>query len=471
MGTVAEPVGGVMSASAPGGCDNPGMFAAPSPLPRTAPAGRRALALAAAALLLPAADAWAQPAPGPADETGIPAGADAATEEADGDAGPFPGVRDTSGCPHRSTPPKAVTTSEAPAPDGAPAPLPVPADPVGGPRMAGCGVIAGEGFAVPAELDASAWAVVDLGEGTILAAKDPHGRYRPASVIKVLLAQVALRELDLDRTVTATAADEAAEGSRAGLVAGVDYPVRQLLLGLLMNSGNDCGRALERTLGGSAAALDKVNALAAELGATDTRVRDVTGLDAAGQSTSAVDLALFLRAGFADDRYRELSATRLTEMPGDGADLPGFTMSNDNQLLASGFDGALGGKTGYTDDARHTFAGVAERGGRRLGVVLLDSPATEARPWQQAAALLEAGFAAPEARVGDLDERAAAAAPEPDPAARQWARDHERAREASAASAADRTGARAGLIALGIGAVLGLAGVLTFRAGSRRRRR
>ncbi|MDO5731093.1 D-alanyl-D-alanine carboxypeptidase family protein [Corynebacterium sphenisci] len=440
------------------------MFAAPSPLPRTAPAGRRALALAAAALLLPAADAWAQPA-----ATADPGAAPAAAEGAAGDAGPFPGVRDTSGCPHRSTPPKAVTASEAPAPDGAPAPLPVPADPVGGPRMAGCGVIAGEGFAVPDGIDASAWAVVDLGEGTILAAKDPHGRYRPASVIKVLLAQVALRELDLDRTVTATAADEAAEGSRAGLVAGVDYQVRQLLLGLLMNSGNDCGRALERTLGGRGEALRKVNALAAELGATDTRVRDVTGLDAAGQSTSAVDLALFLRAGFADDRYRELSATRLTEMPGDGADLPGFTMSNDNQLLASGFDGALGGKTGYTDDARHTFAGVAERGGRRLGVVLLDSPAAEARPWQQAAALLEAGFAAPGARVGDLDERAAAAAP--DPAARRWARDHERAREASAASAADRAGARAGLIALGIGAALGLAGALTFRAGSRRRRR
>src|SRR5699024_9600979 len=58
------------------------------------------------------------------------------------------------------------------------------------------------------------------------------------------------------------------------------------------------------------------------------------------------------------------------------------------------YPGALGGKTGFTDDARHTFIGAAERDGRRLAVVLLDGTAVPASPWQQAAALLDEGFAA-----------------------------------------------------------------------------
>ena len=92
-------------------------------------------------------------------------------------------------------------------------------------------------------------------------------------------------------------------------------------------------------------------------------------------------------------------------MPGDEeAGIEGFTMSNDNQLLASGFEGALGGKTGFTDDARHTFVGFAARDGRRLGTIVLDTTVEEGpRAWQQSAALLEAGFAtAPESSVGDL---------------------------------------------------------------------
>lgn len=316
-------------------------------------------------------------------------------------------TRDTKNCPYRTSPPSAVDTSENPAPgSSSPAPLPVPSTPAGGPRMAGCDLVLPNGFTAPEHVSASAWALVDVKTGDVIAAKDPHGRYRPASVIKVLLALVSLDELKLDQKITATYDDAAIEGSRAGLVEGNEYTVQLLLQGLLMNSGNDCGNALVRALGGQQTALRKINDKAKSLGATDTRVGNPTGLDAPGQSTSAFDLALFYAAAFNNQKFVDLAGTKLVTMPGDQKnDIPDFEMSNDNQLLASGYEGALGGKTGYTDDARHTFVGVAERDGRRLAAIVLDTIVVEKRAWQQAAELLDEGFTTAQGtKVGSLKD-------------------------------------------------------------------
>ncbi|MGV3114573.1 D-alanyl-D-alanine carboxypeptidase family protein [Corynebacterium freneyi] len=352
-----------------------------------------------------APDATAEPTDPDATATGDAESPETSEEEES--PGPAPGRRDTGKCPYRTTPPPAVDSSEVPAPGmSSPDPLPVPETPAGGPRMSDCDVVAARGFHVPEEVAASSWIVFDSGTGDVIAAKDPHGRYRPASIAKVLLALVVIEELPLDRTVTARYEDAAIEGSRAGILEGVEYDVETLLLGLLMSSGNDAASALSGALGGREETLRKVNRKARELGASDTRIADFTGLDGPGQVTSAFDMALFYRAAFNDPTYERLSATALTEMPGDEeADIEGFTMSNDNQLIASGFEGAMGGKTGFTDDARHTFVGFAARDGRRLGTVVLDTTVEEGhRAWQQSAALLEAGFATMRgSAIGDLD--------------------------------------------------------------------
>lgn len=324
--------------------------------------------------------------------------------------GPASGIRDTEGCPYRTLPPAPVDSSEVPAPGKtSPAPLPVPKKPAGGKKMSACGIVSGKGFEVPKDISASAWAVFDLKSGDVIAAKDPHGRYRPASIIKVLLAMEALEDLNLDDHVKATFEDANMEGSRVGIVEGVNYSVEILLTGLLLNSGNDTGHALARELGGMAKTAEKVNALAKELGATDTRVVNPTGLDAPGQMTSAYDMSLFFQHAFNNPTYRKISATHLATIPGDKKlKVDDFEIANDNQLIAQDYPGALGGKTGFTDDARHTFAGVAERDGRRLGVVVLDVTVEDSpRAWEQAASLLDAGFAAPkDSSVGVLEASA-----------------------------------------------------------------
>ncbi|BCN79896.1 D-alanyl-D-alanine carboxypeptidase family protein [Prescottella equi] len=318
----------------------------------------------------------------------------------------------TDACPHRLSPPPAIDLSEVPRPgETAPAPVPVPDEPVGGAALGNCGVVTAPGTPpLPAEISATGWVLSDLDTGQVLAAKDPHGRYRPASTIKVLLALVALDELDLDTTIVANPEAASMEGSSVGLGAGGTYSNLQLMQGLVMRSGNDAAQALAQQLGGEQATVAKMNAKAASLGASDTRTASVSGLDGPGMSTSPYDLALFFRAAMQNPTFAGLITTDTVMFPGHPADptkpddkpVDPYPIFNDNQLLAN-YPGALGGKTGYTDDARQTFVGGAERDGRRLAVTLMAADVLPIRPWEQVGRLLDYGWALdPAVSVGVL---------------------------------------------------------------------
>ena len=105
-------------------------------------------------------------------------------------------------CPYREATPPAVDSSEVPKAGDPPAPLPVPAKPLGGDALSGCGIITAPGTPpVPGDISAEAWLVADLDTGDIIAARDPHGRHRPASIIKVLIAMQAINELPIHKVV------------------------------------------------------------------------------------------------------------------------------------------------------------------------------------------------------------------------------------------------------------------------------
>ncbi|WP_280356226.1 D-alanyl-D-alanine carboxypeptidase family protein [Nocardia otitidiscaviarum] len=333
------------------------------------------------------------------------------TTDPSGTTTPFT-TPNTDTCPNKTVPPPPIDTSEVPAPgQPTPAPLPIPAKPVGGDRLGGCGLVLPRNApAVPEGISATAWVVSDLDTGAVLAAKDPHGRYRPASTIKVLLAAVALRTLDLDTVVIGTQEDANVEGTRVGIGPGGRYTNRQLFQALIMASGNDAAHAIAAQLGGDEAAVAKMNARAKQLRALDTRAATPSGLDGPGMSTSAYDLAVLFRDAMEIPLFAELIRTEQVDFPGFPAnplvpgdeDHPGFAIGNDNHLLFN-YEGALGGKTGFTDDARQTFVAAAERGGRRLVVTLLQAEVRPLRPWEQAAGLLDYGFALPDgASVGAL---------------------------------------------------------------------
>lgn len=323
----------------------------------------------------------------------------------------------TDGCPQRDTPPPAVDASED-VPDGQspPEPLPVPASPVGGAQLGGCGLILPPNApALPSDISAAAWLIADLDSGVVLAAKDPHGRYRPASTLKLLTAQVMLTNLkNLEQMVAGTQADTAQEGTRVGIEAGGQYSVKDLISYLVMRSGNDAANALARVNGGYDKTVADMNATATALGALDTRAVTPSGLDGPGQTTSAYDLALFARADMQTPPFPEIIAR--PDIRVRGAEGEGYIAANDNQLLAQ-YPGALGGKTGFTDDAGNTFVGMAAKDGKRLVVTMMNGTQQPRRQWMQAASLLDWGFALPagSAPVGELVNSLAEATAGPSP--------------------------------------------------------
>ena len=305
-------------------------------------------------------------------------------------------------------------------PTGRPArPTPPPDDPVqraiGGDALATSGLIVPSGSPAPPALTATSWLVADLDTGEVLGGCGPHVYGTPASVQKLLLAATAMPELNPKATVTVNQADLTIEpgSSAVGLVKGGKYPVATLWLGLLLNSGNDTANALARTAGGTggvAATVAAMNAEAKRLGAFQTHAVTPSGLDGKGQFTSAYDLALIARVCFERPDFVKYALTRTAQIPKQG-NAGGFQIQNENRLIYN-YPGALGGKTGFTNLARHSYVGAAERSGRRLVVTLLGAEASPLRGWQQGQALLDWGFALPkDASVGRLvDPRDVAAA-------------------------------------------------------------
>ncbi len=253
---------------------------------------------------------------------------------------------------------------------------------------------------------AQTWLVADLDSGQVLAARDENVQHPPASTIKVLLALVALDELSLDSTVVAGEADSHVECSCAGVKAGRTYTARQLLDGLLLVSGNDAANTLAHMLGGPEAAVAKMDAKAALLGAVNTHASTPSGLDGPGGSglSTAHDLAVIFRAAMANPVFAEITAEPAAMFPGSPGTDGDHPITNQDELLQR-YPGAIGGKTGFTDAARKTFVGAAARGGRRRVVAMMYGLVRAGGPtyWDQAGSLLDWGFALnPQSTIGVL---------------------------------------------------------------------
>ncbi|MEU9825412.1 D-alanyl-D-alanine carboxypeptidase family protein [Micromonospora chersina] len=365
-----------------------------------------------------------------------------------------------------------------------PRPTPPPSVPeqraVGGDALATEGLTTPPGSPAPPAVTATTWLVADLDTGAVLGACGPHEYGTPASTQKLLLAATLLNRIDPKQVATATRADlDIERGSSAvGLLVGGRYAVETLWLGLLLQSGNDAANMLARLGAGSArAGVAQMNAEAHRLGALQTHAVTPSGLDGPNQFTSAYDLALIARACFADARFRRYALTERAQIPAQPAlKAGGFQIQNENQLIYR-YPGALGGKTGFTELARHSYVGAAQRGGRRLVVTLLGAEARPVRGWQQGAQLLDWGFSLPrDASVGrlvepgELDaERAApggspaAARPTPPP---QWRGPAGTALRRMADGDWRVIAPTAGLLALVVG---GLAALLAARRGRSRR--
>ena len=215
----------------------------------------------------------------------------------------------------------------------------------------------------PPDGPAQAWLLADLDSGAVLAAKNPNGSYAPASTIKPLLAMVVLDNINPNSFARANKSHTEVECSCVGLTPGQPYTTTQLLAALLMVSGNDAANMLADMLGGQSVAVARMNAKAAQLGARSTKASSPSGLDGPGWETVTTphDLAVIYRQALKYPLIAQIFSSQ-------SAAFPGKTLTGQNELLTR-YPGDFAGKTGFTNLAKNTYVGAAQRNGRRLVVV------------------------------------------------------------------------------------------------------
>ncbi len=253
----------------------------------------------------------------------------------------------------------------------------------GGMRLAPAQVEALLALQAPPTLLAEAALLGDESTGEVLWEKNAHQRRAVASTTKIMTALIALERASLEEEVVVSAAAAYTGGNRVGLAPGERLSVRDLLYGLLLNSGNDAATALAEHVAGSVEAfVGLMNAKAQTLGMADTHFVNPHGLDAEGHYSSAYDLWLLAREAMKIPVFREMVA-----MPTQTSGPRTYVNLN---LLLTAYPGADGVKTGTSEWAGECLVASATQRGHRLIAVVLHSPDR----YGDTTALLDWGFAA-----------------------------------------------------------------------------
>jgi D-alanyl-D-alanine carboxypeptidase (penicillin-binding protein 5/6) len=226
--------------------------------------------------------------------------------------------------------------------------------------------------------NAAAWVLMDYANGQILASHDMDARRAPASLTKIMTeyvvdSEIAAGKIHMDDKVHISehawrAGGAGTDGSTSFLKLNSEVPLKDLLYGMIIQSGNDAAIALAEHVAGSEQAFAQLmNAYAQKLGMTDTHFVNASGYPAPDHYSSAHDIAILSRAliGNFPEEYR-ISAIKSFEWNG-------IAQHNRNTLLWT--DPSVDGiKTGSTKEAGFCLAASALRNGMRLIAVTLGGP-------------------------------------------------------------------------------------------------
>lgn len=221
------------------------------------------------------------------------------------------------------------------------------------------------------EVSAQSAALIEGSTKKTLYGKSAHTKLPMASTTKIMTALIALENGNLDDMVKTPDEAYGAEGSSIYLNKGEAMSLRDLLYGLMLNSGNDAAVSIAIHIAGSVEAFaSMMNARASRLGANNTHYVTPNGLHDQNHYTTAYDLALIAAEAMANETFREIVGTQYHKTStGDVS----RTFKNKNKLLWQ-YEGGNGVKTGYTMKAGKCLVFSAEREGMQLIGVVLNCP-------------------------------------------------------------------------------------------------
>ncbi len=239
--------------------------------------------------------------------------------------------------------------------------------------------------------------VMEASTGAILYSKNIHEQHYPASITKILTALLALENSSLGETVTFSKEaiyDVDLDSSRIGIDVGEKLTMEQCLYGIMLESANEVSYAIAEHISGSVESFSELmNKKAAELGCTDSNFVNPHGLPEPNHYTSVYDMALIARAAINNDTFRQITGTRTYAIPPTNIQDETRYLANHHKFIKGNidFDGAIGGKTGYTSLAKYTLVSFAERNGITLISVIMYCDSID-HEYADTASLLNYGF-------------------------------------------------------------------------------
>ncbi len=234
---------------------------------------------------------------------------------------------------------------------------------------------------------AAASILIESKSGAILYAKNADQRRAPASTTKIMTAIVALERGDLRKIITVSPLAAGTRGSTIWLRPGDRLSLKELLEGVMLNSGNDGSMAVAEGVAGSIQNFTELmNMKAKEIGALNTNFRNPHGLRAPSHYTTALDLALMARYGLANQNFANLVKKKTAMLEWEEG-RKAVEVRNTNRLLWY-LEGADGVKTGTTNEAGYCLVASATRDRKQLIAVVLNS----GDRWGDCQRLLEYGF-------------------------------------------------------------------------------
>lgn len=240
----------------------------------------------------------------------------------------------------------------------------------------------------PLGISAQAYVLMEADTGKVLLSKNGDEKRPIASTTKIMTTLLCLESGGLDDWFVVDPEAIRVEGSSMGLQEGDVVTKRMLCYGMLLPSGNDAANATAVRLAGSIPEFAKLmNARAARIGMTHTCFVTPSGLDAEGHGASARDMGLLARTAMQNPDFRAICSQSRAEVCFGNPPYNRW-LKNTNKLLTM-YEGVVGVKTGFTDEAGRCLVSFCERDGVSLLCVTLHAK----DDWNDHMKLYDYGFA------------------------------------------------------------------------------
>lgn len=247
-------------------------------------------------------------------------------------------------------------------------------------------------------ISAKASIIIEAQSGKVIAGKNEYEMLPMASTTKIMTTLLLIESGGLDEEFKVDNNAIMVEGSSMGLCEDDIVTKRALCYGMMLPSGNDAANETAVLLGGTAEKFaDMMNEKAEQLGLLDTHFVTPSGLHDEKHYSTAYDMAKLTREALKNDTFREICGTSSKKLSFGNPPYERWLV-NTNKLLAL-YDGCIGVKTGFTDEAGRCLISAAEKDGVTLICVTLNAP----NDWNDHIKMYDYGFSVTESRSADFD--------------------------------------------------------------------